>query len=347
MNLLKISNELKIVTRKDLFIVIGFFIIIFIVLYYTFFTPNYYDGDRLMVIDIKHGSALSQVIDTLYAKKIIPNRLNMRIVSFIYGAEKKIKAGRYVIPNGLSYVKLVEKLAYNSLASQILVTIPEGIWQKDIAEILKRNLALDSSKVMTLSRDKSFLKSLGIENDNLEGYILPETYYFYPNSSPEEILLKMKIQMDKLFTPEVMNRMRNLKMTKNQILTLASIIDGESNYIPEFKTIAGVYYNRLRKGMPLQADPTIQYLIRDKKKSKILFKDLEINSKFNTYKFVGLPPAPINNPGKDAIMAALYPEKNDYLYFVAKGDDRHVFSKTFSEHEINVSNYRKWQRNHN
>lgn len=347
MNLPRINKELKIITRNELYIVLAAFIISFCILLYTFFSPNYYKGDEPKIIDIKHGTPLSQVIDTLYVKEIIPNRFNMKIISYLYGAEKKIKAGRYMIPNGLSYVNLVERFVYNSLSSQILVTIPEGIWQSELAAILKRDLKIDSSKVMALSRDKTFIKSLGIETNNLEGYLLPESYYFYSNSSIEDILLKMKLQMDKIFTPELENRMRNLRMTKNQILTLASIIDGESNYVPEFTTIAGVYYNRLRIGMPLQADPTIQYLMREKRKNRILLKDLEIDSRFNTYKVVGLPPSPINNPGKDAIMAALYPEKNNYLYFVAKGDDRHIFSKTFSEHEINVSNYRKWRRNHN
>jgi UPF0755 protein len=347
MNLLKIIKDLKIITRNELYIIAAAFVFFFSILFYTFFTPNYYEGSQQKIIDIKQGTPLSQVIDTLYNKGIIHNKFNMRIISYLYGIDRKIKAGRYTIPNGLSYVKLVSKIANNSLSSEILVTLPEGIWQTEIAEILKRDLNIDSTKIMNLSHDKHFISLMGIDADNLEGYLLPETYYFYADSSPEDILLKMKSQMDKIFTPEVNNRIRNLKMTKKEILTLASIIDGESNYVPEFKTIAGVYYNRLKIGMPLQADPTIQFLLREKRKNRVLLKDLEINSRYNTYKFVGLPPSPINNPGKDAIMAALYPEKNDYLYFVASGDDRHVFSKTFSEHEINVSNYRKWRRNHN
>ncbi len=345
--MLKLKEIVKTFSKNELYAVSGSFIIFFGILYYTFFTPNYYKGEQAEVVDIRPGSSFSQVIDTLYAKKIIPSRFNMKVIAYLYGAERKIKAGRYIIPNGLSYVKLVERLAFNRLSTQILVTIPEGIWQTEIAEIVHRDLNIDSTKIMQLSRDKSFIQSLGLDVDNLEGYLLPETYYFYADSSPEEVLRKMKHQMDKIFTPEVENRMRNLKMDKNQILTLASIIDGESNYVPEFKTIAGVYYNRLRLGMPLQADPTIQYLIRDKRKNRILLKDLEIKSKFNTYQNVGLPPAPINNPGKDAIMAALYPEKNDYLYFVANGDERHVFAKNYSQHEINVSHYRKWRRSQN
>ncbi len=336
-----------IITRNDLIVVASFFGFILVLLLFTFYSPNYYKQQEPVEIDIVHGSTLSQVIDTLYSHKIIPNKMNMKIIAYLYGAEKKIKAGRYNIPNGLNYIKLVELLINGSPTAQILVTIPEGIWQSEVAQILQNNLHVDSAKVMELSKSRSFLNYLNLNVNNLEGYLMPESYYFYSNVSAEDVLKKLKEEMDKFFTPKINARMKELKMTKQQILTLASIIDGESNLVSEFKTIAGVYYNRLRIGMPLQADPTVQYLIRDKHKNRIFKKDLQIDSKFNTYKYYGLPPGPINNPGKDAIMAALYPEKNNYLFFVANGKGGHVFSKTINEHELNVSRYRQWRKNQN
>ena len=136
-------------------------------------------------------------------------------------------------------------------------------------------------------------------------------------------------------------------MDKNKILTMASIIDGESNLVNEFKRISGVYHNRIKKGWKLQADPTVQYLVRQKRKkvNRIFYKDLEIDSKYNTYKYYGLPPTPINNPGKEAILAALYPEKHDYYFFVADGNGGHHFAKNHKEHQINVNRYRTWRRN--
>lgn len=336
-----------IITRNDFIVVSSFFGFVLVLLLFTFYSPNYYKQQEPVEIDIAHGSTLSQVIDTLYSHKIIPNKMNMKIIAYLYGAEKKIKAGRYNIPNGLNYIKLVELLINGSAAAQILVTIPEGIWQSEVAEILHNNLHIDSAKVMELSKSRSFLNYLNLNVNNLEGYLMPESYYFYSNISAEDVLKKLKEEMDKFFTPKINARMKELKMTKQQILTLASIIDGESNLVSEFKTIAGVYYNRLRIGMPLQADPTVQYLIRDKHKNRIFKKDLLIDSKFNTYKYYGLPPGPINNPGKDAIMAALYPEKNNYLFFVANGKGGHIFSKTINEHELNVSRYRQWRKNQN
>jgi UPF0755 protein len=148
---------------------------------------------------------------------------------------------------------------------------------------------------------------------------------------------------------EIIRQMQILGMTKSEILIMASIIDGESNKISEFKRISGVYHNRLRNNWKLQADPTVQYLIRQRRKkvNKVYLKDLEIDSKFNTYMYYGLPPAPINNPGKDAIIAALYPEQHDLFFFVADGNGGHLFSKTSREHQNNVNRYRDWRRQNN
>lgn len=337
------SNK-KLLTRNDFLIVALFFVFVLTLLIFTFFSPNYYEQAGPVEIDIPLGATLTQVVDTLHNRKIIPSKFNAKIIAYLYGAEKKIRAGRYNIPNGLSYGKLIELLIEGSPIAQVLVTLPEGIWQNEVAQILQRNLNIDSSKVMELSKSKSFINYLNLGVNNLEGYLLPESYYFYSNSSAEEILKKLKEESDKFFTPTIEVRMAELKMTKNQILTLASIIDGESNLVTEFKTISSVYHNRLRKGMALQADPTVQYLIRDKRKNRVLKKDLLIKSKYNTYIYTGLPPGPINNPGKDAIMAALFPEKTDFLFFVATGNGGHRFAKTLNEHEQNVSSYRQWRR---
>ncbi|MFA7228169.1 MAG: endolytic transglycosylase MltG [Melioribacteraceae bacterium] len=331
-------------TRKEILIVSGFFAFVLALLLFTFFSPNYYKGTGPVIIDIPNGATLTQVLDTLHSRKVIPSKLNMKIIAYLYGAEKRIKAGRYNIPNGLSYIRLVELIIEGSPVSQKLVTIPEGIWQSEVAQILKRNLNIDSARIMELSRSRSFINYLKLDQNSLEGFLMPESYYFYSNITEEEILTRLKQEMDKFFTPAIEKRMKELKMNRNEILTLASIIDGESNKVSEFKTISGVYHNRLKIGMALQADPTVQYLIREKRKNRVLKQDLLIKSKFNTYLYPGLPPAPINNPGKDAIMAALYPGKNGYLFFVADGNGGHSFSKTLNEHEINVSRYRQWRR---
>ncbi|MEG8947254.1 endolytic transglycosylase MltG [Rosettibacter firmus] len=344
-----IDDKIKsLFTRNEIYLIITFFVFVLSLLIFTFYAPNYYEQASPVIIDIPRGVTLNQVIDTLYEKKLIPSKTNMKIAAIIYGAEKKIRAGRYNIPNGLNYFELIEKLINPREVIQIAVTIPEGIWQNDLAKILNEKLGIDSTEVMELSKSKSFITSLGLNVDNLEGYLLPETYYFYSNSTAEDVLRRLKKEMDKIFEDSVIiKRMKELKMNKHQILTLASIIEAESNYVAEFKKISGVYHNRLKKEMLLQADPTVQYLIRNRKNKKVYYKDLNINSRYNTYKYAGLPPSPINNPGKDAIMAALYPEKHNYLYFVANGMGQHNFSSSPSEHVQNILRYRQWLRNQN
>ncbi|MCF8240811.1 MAG: endolytic transglycosylase MltG [Melioribacteraceae bacterium] len=331
-------------SKNELYLIGTFFGFMLGIFLFTFFTPNYFDSDEAKTIEISRGKSLNEIIDTLYVEKVIPSKTNMKIAAFLYGAERKIKAGSYRIPNGLSYLDLIELLLKGTVDEQILVTIPEGIWQFKLASLLKKELKIDSTKFMELSKNKSFLQSLGIDKPTIEGYLLPETYYFYKNTSAEEVLRKLKKEMDALFTDKELARMKKLGRSKHDILIIASIVEGESNIHEEFAKIAGVYYNRLEKGIALQADPTIQYLIRERKRyNRILFKDLEIKSKYNTYMFPGLPPTPINNPGKDAIMAALYPEEHDFYYFVADGNGGHVFAKTYSEHVRNVNEYRRWR----
>lgn len=334
-------------SRKDLIIIVAFFAFVLALLLFTFFSPNYYDSKETVIIDIPKGATLTQVIDSLYEREVIPNKTNMKIAAFITGAHKNIKAGRYFIPNGLNYLRLIELLTTEAPIEQISVTIPEGIWQFELAKLFKEKLGLDSAKIVNLSKSKSFIGSLGLNVDYLEGNLLPETYFFYPNSTEEEVLRRLKNEMDKIFTSGVGKRLKDLKMTRQEILTLASIIEAESNIFSEYKTISGVYHNRLKRGMALQADPTVQYLIRERKNKKVFFKDLEINSKYNTYKYAGLPPGPINNPGKQAIIAALYPEKNNYMYFVADGTGGHRYSVSYDEHTLNVSRYRQWRNSQN
>ncbi len=347
-NIVNVERERMPLNKNDILLIAAFFGLLFGWLIYFFFGPNYYGGTSPKVLTVKKGANFEEVIDSLYADRIIPNKFGMRVSAFIYGAEKQIKAGKYLIPNGLSYMDILDLLIKGVPAKQKLVTIPEGIWQKDLASLLHKQLGLDSAKIMRLSRDKKFLRSLGIRANNLQGYLLPDTYYFFLNMTEKDVLRKLKRAMDKIFEREdVRRQMRKLQMTKHEILTLASIIDGESNITGEFKRISGVYHNRLNRGMKLQADPTIQYLLRNRKRhNKIYYKDLEIDSPYNTYKYRGLPPGPINNPGKEAIFAALFPERNNYYYFVADGSGGHVFAKSLSQHLRNVRKYRQWRRRH-
>jgi UPF0755 protein len=345
-DLIKIKPRKKL-TKDEIYLLIAFFAFFLGVFLFTFYTPNYFSQEEPIELNISTGMSLNEVIDSLCAKNVIPGKTPLKIAAFLYFAEDKIKAGNYKIPNGLSYFGLIELLLEGAPEPQIIVTIQEGIWQHRLAGLLQNEMDIDSAKIMELSKDKKFIKSLGLNVKDLEGYLLPNTYYFYKESSEKDILRKLVNEMNKLFDAEAKYQMRKLRLTKNKILTLASIIEAESNITEEFARISGVYHNRLRKGYKLQADPTVQYLKRHRRHNKIYYKDLEIDSPFNTYKNYGLPPRPINNPGKEAVMAALYPEEHNYLYFVADGTGHHKFAKSLNEHNKNVSDYRRWRRENN
>lgn len=332
-------------TKNETYFIIGIWSFVFSFLLFAFLGPNYYEGKSPHKFIVKHGESFTKVVENLQKEKIISSSTNMKIAAFIYGAENKVKAGHYLIKNGLNYFQLLDLFVKGTSGSQVLVTIPEGIWQFKLAELLEEKLGISSKDFLALSSSKSFLNSCNIVSNSLEGYLLPNTYYFYENSSEIDIIKKLKSEMDKIFESDsVITQMAKLEMTKNQILTLASIIDGESNKESEFKLISGVYYNRLRKGIRLQADPTIQYLKRTKRSNnKVYFKDLEIDSPYNTYLHEGLPPSPINNPGKSAVLAAIFPENTDCMFFVADGTGGHKFSIKLSEHNSNVQAYRRWR----
>lgn len=335
--------DLSISDIKLIVLIFSFWTTLF---YFLFYMPNYFSPTKDDTIIIKRGDSFSKTADELFNRKFITNKKLFKIAAFLLGVDKNIKPGKYRIPNGINYFELLQVFSDKKLINQKLVTIPEGIWQNKLAGLLQMELDIDSSKFIELSYDKNLLRKLGIPSKSIEGYLLPETYYFYNYSTAEEVIEKLFSEMKRIFSDSNnIRQMMKLKMNRHQILTLASIIDGESNKVSEFKRIAGVYYNRLRIKMPLQADPTIQYLKREtNKKNKIFFSDLESNSPFNTYKYYGLPPSPINNPGKDAILAALYPEKNNFLYFVADGSGGHVFSSNSIQHQRNVAAYRIWRR---
>jgi UPF0755 protein len=334
----KFSNLL---TQKQFIIVISFFFILMYILYYTFFTPNNYHGTSPKRFEIKSGESLNSIVDNLFAMGIIPNKTNMKIAAFIYGAEKKIRAARYEIPNGLNYLELVE-LFLNGKADYLTkVKVYDGSTIKSVASTLKLDAFIDSSAFVETAVTKSFLDSLGIQAQSVEGYLLPGEYFIYERSDPREVINLFYNEFKKFVNDSVNYAADRQKYSMHEIVTLASIVEGETKKISEMPVIAGVYYNRLRIGMKLQADPTVQYLQPNGWK-RLNHQDLKLDNPYNTYKYFGLPPGPINNPGRDALRAAFYPEKNNYLFFVADGSGGHSFAKNYSQHLKLVREYRKW-----
>jgi peptidoglycan lytic transglycosylase G len=337
---LKIKDILN---RNESYLILSFFIAVLFVFFYTFFTPNYYHSNSPIEFDINEGETFSSIVDRLYEKNIIPSKSNFRIAAFIYGAEKNVRAARYYIPNGLSYLDLLDLFMSGKCYFARKVRVSDGQTIKWLASRLKWKVYVDSTKFVSLTEDTIFICSLGLKVNSLEGYLFPGEYKIYEFSKPDEVLKIFYNGFKEFYVDSLKQRADKLGLTTHEVLTLASIVKGETNKVEEMSRIAGVYLNRLRIGMRLQADPTVQYLLPGGWR-RLLYEDLEIDSPYNTYKYAGLPPGPINNPGKNPILAVLYPEEHRYLYFVADGNGGHNFSETLSGHSRNVREYRKWIR---
>jgi UPF0755 protein len=317
----------ELLSTSESYLLLSFFIAILFIFGYVFFTPNYYSSPSPIEFDIKKGEPLSSIVERLYQKNIIPSKFNFRIAAFIYGAEKKVRAARYYIPNGLSYLDLLDLFISGKCYFARRVRISDGQTIKWLGSRLKWQVFVDSTEFVKLAEDTVFIRELGLNTNSLQGYLFPQVYTIYEYSSPREVLKIFYQGFKDFFIDSLEQRAQKLGFTIHEIVTLASIVKGETNNVEEMPQIAGVYHNRLRIGMRLQADPTIQYILPGGWR-RLLNKDLEIDSPYNTYRYAGLPPGPINNPGKNAILAALYPDENKYLYFVANGKGSHNFSKT-------------------
>ena len=339
-------KQLNIFSKLQWTIIAAVFFIIVIAGYLTFFTANHFDKPAPYYFEIKNGESFTSVTDRLYNEGIIPGKFNFKLAAFLYGAETKIKAARFKIPNDLSYLDLLD-LFVNGPADYLrAIRINEGQTLKWLGAKVKRDVKIDSSAFVNLAADKEFIKSLGLNVKTLEGYLFSKTYQMYENTKPEDAIKIFYKAFTDFFNDSLKQRAAKIGFTVHEVLTLASIIKGETNYVDEMPRISGVYHNRLRIGMRLQADPTIQYLLPGGWR-RLTYADLKIESPYNTYKYSGLPPGPINNPGANAIMAALYPEQHKYLYFVADGNGAHKFARTYSEHLKYVAEYRKIVREKN
>jgi len=258
------------------------------------------------------------------------------------GYEKDIPAGRFKLIKAQTNFDIIDQLV-NGVHLNKQVTIFEGWTVSMIARVLEEKLGMDPEGFENACNNSLLLWKWGIAAESFEGYLFPETYRFSEDESPQEIVGRMVEEYKKNFNDDLRMRMKDIGMTEREVITLASIIEGEAIYNRERPVIAGVYHNRLKLGMRLQADPTIQYIVEDGPR-RLLKKDLKIDSPYNTYLNYGLPPGPINNPGLESIKAALYPADTEYLYFVARGDGYHNFSRTEEEHNKAKREFQKLRR---
>lgn len=279
---------------------------------------------------IDHGQPYYRLVVDLRDRGIVNSPWFFSKVGVIIGLDQKLIPGRYDFPSELSNYYIIRKLWKGEVAV-MSVTIPEGYNMKQIGHLLSQRCGVDIDIYDSLVRDSAFLVDLGLQATMAEGYLFPETYQFQWGIQAVDAIREMTHQLTTALDRSLIEQGRQMGYDVGDILKMASIIQKEGWDVSEFTMIASVYRNRLQIGMKLQADPTVIYAMGGLDRP-LRITDYQFPSSYNTYLHKGLPPTPICSPGMSAIRAALYPEATDYLYFVADGSGRHVFSKTYQEH---------------
>jgi UPF0755 protein len=297
-------------------------------------------------VTLPPGASFGAVAETLAAHRVIGSRRVFKLLARVRGVDRSVQAGVYEFPPGTSSWRVLDVLRRGAAASQKL-TVPEGLTILDVAALAAERLDVPEDTVLAAARNGAAASALlGFPVKSFEGFLRPETYSLPLGTRADELVRLMAEGFKQSWDPGWSARLDSLRMTELQLVTLASIVEGEARADDERETIAGVYHNRLRIGMALQADPTVQYAIAlatGKRKPRLYQKDYQFPSPYNTYMHPGLPPGPVNSPSRRSIEASLYPAQVPYLYFVAGPDGRHIFAKTYAEHLRNVAKVRRGQ----
>jgi UPF0755 protein len=295
-------------------------------------------------VTVPQGASFAAVTDSLVAHGVVGNRLWFKTLARLRRADRSVRAGVYEFEPGVSAWRVLNILASGSEASTRF-TVPEGLTIPEVASLAQEKLGIPTDAVIAAAQDSAAASAaLGFPARSFEGFLRPETYSLRYGTTAPELVRVMAEGFRSAWKPEWDARLDALRWTRAQAVTFASIVEGEARADDERETIAGVYHNRLRIGMALQADPTVQYAIflaTGKRKPRLFTRDYQFRSPYNTYLHPGLPPGPVNSPSLRSIEASLYPAKVPYLYFVAGPDGRHVFSRTYDEHLRAIARVRK------
>jgi UPF0755 protein len=302
---------------------------------------NPFDLSRVRV-KIPEGVSVRAVQGILKENHVLPRYTVFRYAVRFLGIQNKIKAGEYSFSSSDNLIRIIAGLTLGETVpvQEVSITFPEGMSIYKMGMVLKENGFANWEKFQGLvnegitaslrARHWNIFKY--IPSESLEGYLFPDTYRFFLSASAEAMAETMIKRFDEVVTPFWDRAKKDTKMTLHEILTLASIIEKEAKLPAERSKISSIFHNRLRIGMPLAADPTVKYAL-ERPSRRVYFDQLSVKSPYNTYKRRGLPPGPICNPGLESIRAAIYPAKTGYLFFVAKKDGSHRFSKTWNEHQ--------------
>jgi UPF0755 protein len=288
---------------------------------------------------VPRGATVRAVADSLESAGVVGSARLFRWYASVAGRDRAIKAGTYQINTGESWGNVLDALV-SGKAQERTLTIPEGFDLRDITPALAKTLEVPVDSVRAAVADTALIARLQIPVGSLEGYLFPDTYTFPDGTTARAAINAMVERFLEVWKPEWDARLQAMAISRHDAITMASIVEKEARVAAERPIIAAVYWNRLKAPMRLQADPTVQYALPEHVE-RVMYKDLEVDSKYNTYRNDGLPPGPIASPGEASIDAALNPAPVSYLFFVAHPDGHHEFRNTFAEHQKAIAMVRK------
>jgi UPF0755 protein len=335
------------ISKKKMFLIgcAGLAVLVYFVSAYVYYTKSPIGMDKDIMLEVKKNDSAGKIISALIQKNIIGNKMYFRAMVKFKGHDRNIINGFYLIKKDDSPESFWERILSGEVESYKM-TIPEGYNIYQIAQVIEAQQLGKGARFLKLVRDKNFIKALGLKVPTLEGYLFPAKYYFDPVVSEESIVEEMVKKTFSVLHNELGLPEDKSKIEIHKILTIASLIEKEARVKDEMPLISSVFHNRIRQGMRLQCDPTVIYGLK-KFEGSLTKNDLVTPSPYNTYTKYGLPPTPIANPSKDAIMSALNPAKSDYTYFVSKNDGTHFFSSSLKEHNKAVYLYQKRKKRGN
>lgn len=282
-------------------------------------------------VTIPNGASMRVAAESLSRAGVIGSPKLFRVYAKVRGADRGVKAGTYLLSRDASWGSVLGALRSGRGVVNTL-TIPEGYTIRQIEPLMVSKLSVPLDSVRVAMRDTALLHRLDVPTPDLEGYLFPDTYYFSPGTTARAAVEAMVRRFEQRWKTEWGTRLDTLVASRHSVMTLASIVEREARLPQERPVIAGVYWNRLRRGMRLEADPTVQYAL-PQYQARLLNRHLTVRSPYNTYRNVGLPPGPIGAPGIASIEATLYPTNVPYLFFVAWPDGHHEFHVTLAEHQ--------------
>ena len=293
-----------------------------------------------LVVEVRRGEPFLALARRLADADAIADARLFTLLARWRGDDRRIRSGEYELPGGATGPEVLAALVSGKQRLR-MVTIPEGLALDEIAVLLERAGFGTPERYRALAADPQFVASLGLPAPHLEGYLFPDSYAFESGATPEQIVGRMTARFREMFTPDLAQAAAERGLTVDQAITLASIIEKEAAVAAERPTISAVFHNRLKRGMPLQSDPTVLYGVPNTD-GRIRSADLVRATPYNTYVIPGLPPGPIANPGRASIEAAVRPAEGvTALYFVARNDRTHEFNDTLAGHNRAVN---RWQR---